>query len=55
VGEYVRLKRVGSTQSYLGLCPFHTEKTPSFRVHSNHQFYKCFCCGQGGDVFKFVQ
>src|SRR5205814_136111 len=55
VGEYVRLKRVGGTQSYTGLCPFHTEKTPSFRVHSNHQFYKCFGCGQGGDVFKFVQ
>src|SRR5215470_5686093 len=55
VGEYVRLKRVGATQSYTGLCPFHTEKTPSFRVHSNHQFYKCFGCGQGGDVFKFVQ
>jgi DNA primase len=55
VGEYVRLKRVGSTQSYIGLCPFHTEKTPSFRVHANHQFYKCFGCGQGGDVFKFVQ
>jgi len=55
VGEYVRLKKVGATQSYTGLCPFHTEKTPSFRVHSNHQFYKCFGCGQGGDVFKFVQ
>jgi DNA primase len=55
VGEYVRLKRVGATQSYTGLCPFHTEKTPSFRVHANHQFYKCFGCGQGGDVFKFVQ
>jgi DNA primase len=55
VGEYVRLKRVGSTQSYIGLCPFHTEKTPSFRVHANHQFYKCFGCGQGGDAFKFVQ
>jgi DNA primase len=55
VGEYVRLKRVGSTQSYIGLCPFHTEKTPSFRVHANHQFYKCFGCGQGGDDFKFVQ
>ena len=55
VGEYVRLRRVGSTQSYTGLCPFHTEKTPSFRVHANHQFYKCFGCGQGGDVFKFVQ
>src|SRR5260370_23516876 len=55
VGEYVRLRRVGSTQSYTGLCPFHTEKTPSFRVHANHQFFKCFGCGQGGDVFKFVQ
>src|SRR5258706_14251373 len=55
VGEYVRLKRVGATQSHTGLCPFHTEKTPSFRVHANHQFYKCFGCGQGGDVFKFVQ
>jgi DNA primase len=55
VGEYVRLKKVGATQSYTGLCPFHTEKTPSFRVHANHQFYKCFGCGQGGDVFKFVQ
>lgn len=55
VGEYVRLRRVGATQSYNGLCPFHTEKTPSFRVHSNHQFFKCFGCGQGGDVFKFVQ
>jgi DNA primase len=55
VGEFVRLKRVGSTQSYLGLCPFHTEKTPSFRVHANHQFFKCFGCGKGGDVFKFLQ
>jgi DNA primase len=55
VGEYVRLRRVGATQSYTGLCPFHTEKTPSFRVHANHQFFKCFGCGQGGDVFKFVQ
>ena len=55
MGEYVRLKRVGATQSYTGLCPFHTEKTPSFRVHANHQFYKCFGCGVGGDVFKFVQ
>ena len=55
MGEYVRLRRVGATQSYTGLCPFHTEKTPSFRVHANHQFFKCFGCGQGGDVFKFVQ
>ena len=55
VGEYVRLRRVGATQSYTGLCPFHNEKTASFRVHANHQFFKCFGCGQGGDVFKFVQ
>lgn len=55
VGEYVRLKRISATQSYTGLCPFHTEKTPSFRVHANDQFFKCFGCGLGGDVFKFVQ
>ncbi|MBK9167866.1 MAG: DNA primase [Bryobacterales bacterium] len=55
VGEFVRLKRVGATQSYIGLCPFHNEKTPSFRVNGAHQFYKCFGCGQGGDVFKFIQ
>lgn len=55
VRQYVPLKRIGSTQSHLGLCPFHNEKTPSFRVHSDHQFYKCFGCGKGGDVFRFVQ
>ena len=38
----------------MGLCPFHNEKTPSFTVHAIHQFYKCFSCGAGGDVFKFV-
>lgn len=54
VGQYVRLKRVGNTQSHTGLCPFHQEKTPSFRVHSNHQFFKCFGCGEGGDVFTFL-
>ncbi len=54
IGEYVRLKRVGSTPRYMGLCPFHTEKTPSFSVHSSHQFFKCFGCGLGGDVLKFV-
>ncbi|MBZ5606866.1 MAG: DNA primase [Acidobacteriia bacterium] len=54
IGEYVRLKRVGSTPRYMGLCPFHTEKTPSFSVHSSHQFFKCFGCGVGGDVLKFV-
>ena len=54
IGEYVRLKRVGSTPRYMGLCPFHNEKTPSFSVHASHQFYKCFGCGLGGDVFKFI-
>ncbi len=54
IGEYVRLKRVGSSSRYMGLCPFHSEKTPSFSVHTGHQFYKCFGCGAGGDVLKFV-
>lgn len=54
VGQYVRLKRVGSAARYMGRCPFHTEKTPSFSVHGGHQFFKCFGCGVGGDVIKFV-
>jgi len=53
VGKYVRLKKSG-TQRYMGLCPFHQEKSPSFTVHVVHQLYKCFSCGAGGDVFKFV-
>src|SRR5438477_9643056 len=53
VGEYVRLRKSG-TNRYMGLCPFHTEKSPSFTVHVVHQFYKCFSCGAGGDVVKFV-
>jgi DNA primase len=55
VGEYVRLKRVGGTGRHIGLCPFHQEKTPSFGVVQSRQFYKCFGCGVGGDVIKFVQ
>ncbi|MDP8988780.1 MAG: DNA primase [Acidobacteriota bacterium] len=54
VGEYVRLRRVGATGRYLGLCPFHQEKTPSFNVNQSRQFYKCFGCGAGGDVLKFI-
>jgi DNA primase len=54
VGEYVRLRKSGAGPRYVGLCPFHTEKTPSFSVHQAHQFYKCFGCGAGGDVIKFV-
>ena len=53
VGEYVRLRKSG-TQRSMGLCPFHNEKSPSFTVHAVHQFYKCFSCGAGGDVFDFV-
>jgi DNA primase len=53
VGQYVRLRKAGSTR-WVGLCPFHTEKTPSFGVHAVHQFYKCFGCGAGGDGIKFV-
>jgi DNA primase len=53
VGEYVRLRRSGANR-YMGLCPFHSEKSPSFTVHVVHQFYKCFSCGAGGDVVKFV-
>lgn len=54
IGEYVRLKRQGSTGRYLGLCPFHQEKTPSFNVNQTRQFYKCFGCGVSGDALKFV-
>src|SRR5437667_10779601 len=53
-GEYVSLKKAGA-QNYSGLCPFHKEKTPSFRVHETKQFYYCFGCGEKGDVYSFVQ
>jgi DNA primase len=55
IQQYVRLKRQGSGARYVGLCPFHSEKTPSFGVNSTHQYYKCFGCDAAGDVFKFVQ
>ncbi len=52
IGSYVRLKKSGKDHS--ALCPFHNEKTPSFWVSENKQIFKCFGCGAGGDVFKFV-
>ncbi len=52
IGECVDLKKSGTR--YLGLCPFHGEKTPSFSVHSGQQFFHCFGCGESGDVFTFV-
>ena len=53
VQEYVPLKRAGRT--YKGLCPFHSEKTPSFHVDPDKGFFHCFGCGVGGDVFKFLE
>lgn len=52
IGQYVSLKRSGS--SYVGLCPFHNEKTPSFHVNADKQYFHCFGCGVGGDVFGFT-
>ena len=52
IGEHVNLKRSGVR--YLGICPFHHEKTPSFSVHSGQQFYHCFGCKESGDVFSFM-
>lgn len=52
VGEYVQLKKRSS--NFVGLCPFHSEKTPSFNVNPRLGIFKCFGCGEGGDVFSFV-
>jgi DNA primase len=53
VQEYVSLRKTGAT--YKGLCPFHSEKTPSFHVNRDKGFFHCFGCGVGGDVFKFLE
>jgi DNA primase len=52
IGEYIRLKKRG--RNYLALCPFHTEKTPSFSVSQDKQIFHCFGCGKGGNVFTFL-
>lgn len=52
IGQYVQLHRSGS--NWFGLCPFHTEKTGSFSVNEPKQFFHCFSCGRGGNVFKFL-
>lgn len=53
VGEYVTLKKAG--RNYLGLCPFHKEKSPSFNVNQERGMYKCFGCGKAGNAITFVQ
>ena len=53
IGEVVQLTKAG--RNFLGLCPFHGEKTPSFNVVEDKQFYHCFGCGRSGDVFKFIE
>src|SRR5690242_18373539 len=52
IGSYVSLHKRGN--DLVGLCPFHLEKTPSFHVHPDKGFFKCFGCGVGGDVITFV-
>jgi DNA primase len=53
VGEYVQLRKIGAR--YSGLCPFHTEKTPSFSVNPAHAYFICFGCGKKGDILDFIQ
>ena len=53
IGQSVTLKRVG--RNFVGLCPFHADKSPSFSVSAERQFYHCFSCKAGGDIFKYIQ
>lgn len=53
VSSYLTLKRAGANLK--GLCPFHNEKTPSFMVNPERQIFKCFGCGEGGDIFTFIE
>jgi DNA primase len=52
VGAHVRLRRAG--RNFVGLCPFHNEKTPSFSVNAERGFFHCFGCGAGGSIFNFI-
>src|SRR5580765_4358070 len=52
VGGFVKLKKRGA--NYLGLCPFHNEKTPSFTVSPSKEIYKCFGCGKSGNTISFL-
>ncbi|MFV0504161.1 MAG: DNA primase [Lachnospirales bacterium] len=52
IGQHVKLKRSGN--NFFGLCPFHNEKSPSFSVSQDRQFYHCFGCGASGNVFTFI-
>ena len=52
ISDHVSLKKSG--KNYKGLCPFHSEKTPSFMVNEEKQIFRCFGCGEGGDVFTFL-
>src|SRR5215831_11505480 len=54
VQERLQLRKAGGA-SWKGLCPFHGEKTPSFNVHADRQFFHCFGCSASGDVFEFVK
>jgi twinkle protein len=52
VHDYIKLKKSGS--EFIACCPFHNEKTPSFKIRRSNDFYKCFGCGKSGDVFSFI-
>ena len=52
ISDYIKVQQSGS--NYKGLCPFHGEKTPSFYINTSKQIYKCFGCGEGGDVINFI-